>query len=202
MTPHAGTRANWRARVRRLLLPVLFAAFWVFLPVAETRAGEGFPLPPSSSIGGSRLLLPTTLRLEPLSARELIRHVSKAGGAGLGGGSVLLAPGQDPLSVPIALNVVRKVDRLWRLEVGDDQELVDRQVAVDVVSLNGQPGELCAATEGSSALSLRLLPTSVQLVEEAGRRYLEGGVVMDLDLSKVQRPGEYAGTFTVTVTAR
>jgi hypothetical protein len=96
--------------------------------------------------------------------------------------------------------VVRTVQSLWRLRVPSSTSGDDLDVSYEVIGANGHRGCLNNEDRPSSEILVTVHPTA-PLVTQRGKHwaFVEGSVVLNLDISSARNAGRYSGTIIVTI---
>lgn len=112
-----------------------------------------------------------------------------------------LSHGAPPLNAVIK----REIPSLWRLSLpaGRASAAGGIDVRCDVVAPDGSSGRLALRGGSGEEVPVRLTPSPASVVKQSPQGdEIEGGAVLEVDLSKARYAGTYTGLITVTVTAR
>lgn len=164
-------------------------------------AGGAEPRPPF--VSGASVELPAVLQLDPPTGRELARANSSRSASGASPVAVDMGTANGPIAAPLETRITRQVDRLWRIRLSEKEtgSSPDFDVRCDVMSPGGESGVL-SSVDGSSVIVVRVIPRPPVEAYDAGRRYLEGGAILELDFARAVRPGAYNGALVVSLLAR
>lgn len=156
---------------------------------------------------------PGEVVVEPRIELDRIRHPELAGGLTttaatsrpavlLGDGGLVVEPTGLLFSLP-SRRVVREVAALWRMELPSGVDPRDLEVTYELVARSGRRDRLSQPGEPSSEIGIRMRRTGpLEIDAPGGGAVVEGGVVLELDLTATRFAGDYAGTLEVTVNPR
>lgn len=139
------------------------------------------------------------LALQPISPRELMTALGKP--ASGGGFAVASTAG---LAGPTEMRIQRRLEGVWTLRVPLAESAAVSSDAVDVqaevVGATGSADRLAPQVSGEPEIAVRAVALPPRLVsrQEDGVTY-EGGVLLELDLSRIRTSGTYSGTLILTV---
>lgn len=187
-----------------------FASFAAALLLASAAAAQGassLPAPRHPLGAGSRWRLrpdaaeltvrEPRLALQAISARELMGALDSPLA------STVVAIAGMPKAPLDSVRIQRRLEGLWTLRVpvggcGATDQAID--VQAEVVATSGSPDRLAPQTAGEPEIDVKVVPLTPHLLsrQEDAVTY-EGGVVLELDLSKVRTSGTYSGTLVLTV---
>jgi hypothetical protein len=89
--------------------------------------------------------------------------------------------------------IQRELNRVWRLTIPAANAPAMR-VITSVESLHGEAGKLTMVGHDEISIPVMVLERAPNVhVENSGRRILEGGVVLQIPITSLQRAGQYAG---------
>ncbi len=156
---------------------------------------------------------PGEMWVEPQVSLTAIRHPELSGGlktttstsrpaVTLGDGRLVVEPTGLLFSLP-SRQVVRELTALWRMELPPGVDPRDLEVSYELVARSGQRGRLsqAGALDSEIGIYLRAMPPT-ESEDLSGEAMVEGGVVLELDLTAARFAGDYAGTLEVTVNPR
>ncbi len=156
---------------------------------------------------------PGEVVVEPRIDLAPIRHPELAGGLTttaatsrpaivLGDRGLLVEPTGLVFSLP-SRRIVREVTALWRMELAADVDPRDLEITYELVARSGRRGRLSQPSEPDSEIGIRMRRTGpIEVDDGGGATTVEGGVVLELDLTATRFAGDYAGTLEVTVNPR
>lgn len=189
-------------------VPVLAALCAALLAVvaADDAAAQSSRNRVGARIGG-RLWIDSTALLEPVTSFDLrtngeglaVRRTVTATVDRTSTGTLRtrLAP---PASTAPVTTVNRRIDRLWRLEIGDAGAAAATRVDYDVVGANGMHGVLSHTSNDRSMIGVRVVELPARQIGRAGfADAVEGGVMLEMNLDRALEAGTYAGSLRVTV---
>ncbi len=139
------------------------------------------------------------LALQPISPRELMTAL----GQPASGGGFAVA-GTAGLVEPTGMRIQRRLEGVWTLRVPVAESEAFSSDAVDVqaevVGITGSAGRLAPSDSGDPEIAVKAVTLPPRLVsrQEDGVTY-EGGVLLELDLSRIRTSGTYSGTLILTV---
>lgn len=139
------------------------------------------------------------LALQPISPRELMTAL----GQPASGGGFAVA-GTAGLAETTTMKIQRRLEGVWTLRVplaesgAFSSDAVD--VQAEVVGITGSAGRLAPSASGEPEIAVRAVALPPRLVsrQDDGVTY-EGGVLLELDLSRIRTSGTYSGTLILTV---
>jgi len=142
--------------------------------------------------GGLQLRLPNKIRLEPLTASELL------GGAPTSIDMGAWAPGADPVGALLSGPIVRTIADLWEARIKGVPGTID--VQIDVVAEDGTAGAFNHGSVANQLIYVTVVPgTVVQSPGPGGSVVFQAGADLLLDLAQAGVAGDYAGQLIVTV---
>ncbi len=156
---------------------------------------------------------PGQIVVEPRITLEAIRHPELVGGLTtttsttrpavvIGDRGLLVEPAGLLFSLP-SRRIVREVPAVWRMELPAGVDPRDLVVSYELVASSGRRDRLSQPGEPDSELGIRLRSTGPIEVESAGDEVVvEGGVVLELDLTAARFAGDHSGTLVVRVDQR
>jgi len=151
---------------------------------------------PIAAAPDDAVVIEPRIRLHAISAREILEgraHAAIAGGTWRPGASVVDTTGFNTI-------VTRRLDRVWQTRLPRDVDLAAIQISCEIDGTDGRHDRLSHGSSPDSSVraTARALPPIVVGVDEETIT-VEGGVVLELDLSAVHAAGQYSGTMTVTL---
>lgn len=157
---------------------------------AKRRALDERPASPSA-LAPERLLLPGHVDVEPIRAGDLLPA----------GGATISFDGARGAVAGLRTRVLRRLDGLWRFDVPAERTTdAALQVEYELRGADGRRDALSLPDADGAWIPVRLQPVGPRLLRSwNGRSWLEGGVILDLDLEDVRHAGTYRGTLFVTV---
>lgn len=156
---------------------------------------------------------PGEVVVEPRIDLAPIRHPELAGGltttaatsrpaVALGDRGLRVEPTGLLFSLP-SRRVIREVAALWRMELPAGVDPRDLEITYELVARSGRRDRLSQPGEADSEIGIRMRRTGpIEIDGPGGRAMVEGGVVLELDLTATRFAGNYAGTLEVTVNQR
>ncbi len=146
---------------------------------------------PSSKGGMIRFSIQPHVILHPIASSELLR----------GSESQPMRYRGGPIEAPqINTIVTRHVPSLWRVTMPRGTNVDDLEITYDVLSEKGRDGCLSLRGKGDFECPVRILPTRPVTVERQDQvDLLEGGAILELDLTTVRYAGTYSGTLLISI---
>ncbi len=153
---------------------------------------------------------PGEMWVEPQVSLTSIRHPELSGGlktttstsrpaVTLGDGRLVVEPTGLLFSLP-SRHVVRELTALWRMELPPGTDPRDLEISYELVARSGRRGRLSQTGAPDSEIGIYLRATPPTQSEDlSGEAMVEGGVVLELDLTAARFAGDYAGTLEVRV---
>jgi len=184
---HDHERGRWR--VPPALLLFLSSAL-LPAPASGGEARSEATRREGTRVAFARLQLAPSVRIEPVSVRELLSQ---------GGQTAIPFDGiVPPLSGTL---VARRLPALWRFTVPSrDSRSVAVQASYELRGADGRPGQMNISRFPDSPMRVQIVPIAPRTVlERRGATTFEGGVELLLDLRDVRFAGEYEGILIVTV---
>ncbi len=197
-----------------LSAPLLRCTFWLLAVLALTPSEAAGP-PQRAALrvfpdSPWELVLEPLVVLDPVVAAELtgsseslaIRSAGSASAVAVTGTELVVDPG-GLRTPPLRHRILRELPVLWRMTLPAGVELRDLLVSYELVSGSGRRGFLSYPGVPGSQVQTLVRSTFPQEVErDDDQIVIEGGVILELDMTTARLAGNYAGVLTVTVQQR
>jgi len=184
---HDHERGRWRQPPALLLY---LSSLLLLAPASGGEARSEATRREGTRVAFARLHLAPSVRIEPVSVRELIAQ---------GGQTAIPFDGTvPPLSGTL---VTRRLPALWRITVpARHSRSVAVQASYELRGADGQRDQMSISSFPDSPMRVQVVPIAPRAVlERRGATTFEGGVELLMDLREVRFAGEYEGTLIVTV---
>jgi hypothetical protein len=163
---------------------------WLFIALNMLTAGHQSR---SFSLSGVKLDLEPNTELEHITTAELMGSNAAARYA---------IAVNDPFGFQqgVTTKLSRRLPNLWKIAIPNDFDLPSLQVDYTLLSATGKWDSLSGVEDSLSEIQVQLFPTPPEVIQTTRDfKVVQGGVIIQLEVSEVYLSGNYQGTLNVSI---